>query len=102
MVMHRNQTGEDLDALRAALRERAADLAILLVGHPNRLMSSKRQLRFGNKGSLSVEISGAKAGLWYDHESSEGGDLFSLIMRVWIRRCQEIRAGFRRHRAFAT
>jgi putative DNA primase/helicase len=81
MVMHRNQTGEDLDALRAALRERAADLAILLVGHPNRLMSSKRQLRFGNKGSLSVEISGAKAGLWYDHESSEGGDLFSLIMR---------------------
>jgi putative DNA primase/helicase len=72
---------EDIDELRAELKDRAADLTMLLLGHPNRSMSSKRQLRFGRKGSLSVEISGAKAGLWYDHESGEGGDLFELIGR---------------------
>lgn len=72
---------EDLDDLRAALKNRAAELAAALLGHPNRVMSSKRQLRFGNKGSLSITIFGAKAGLWYDHESNDGGDLFDLIRR---------------------
>ena len=81
MVINHRSISNDLHDLRVGLRDRAADLATHLLGHPNRLMSSKRQLRFGNKGSLAVEISGAKAGLWYDHESSEGGDLFSLIMR---------------------
>jgi putative DNA primase/helicase len=81
MVINHRSISDDLHDLRVRLRDCAADLATHLLGHPNRLMSSKRQLRFGNKGSLSVEISGAKAGLWYDHESGEGGDLFSLIMR---------------------
>jgi hypothetical protein len=83
MVKSHHSISNDLHDLRVGLRDRAADLATHLLGHPNRLMSSKRQLRFGNKGSLAVEISGAKAGLWYDHESSEGGDLFSLIMREY-------------------
>jgi putative DNA primase/helicase len=81
MVINHRSISDDLHDLRVGLRDRAADLATHLLGHPNRLMSSNRQLRFGNKGSLSVEVSGAKAGLWYDHESSEGGDLLSLIMR---------------------
>lgn len=82
MVLHRhNLSREDLDACRAALRSRAADLAILLVGHPNRSMSSKREFRFGKKGSLAVVISGLKSGCWYDHKSGEGGDLFDLIQR---------------------
>lgn len=81
MVMHHNRTGEDLDALRAALKDRATDLATILVGQPNRLMSSKRELRFGRNGSLGVVIAGPKAGCWYDHELGEGGDLFELIRR---------------------
>src|SRR5437879_1378707 len=80
-MTHRSANDDDLQYLRDALRSRAADLATHLLAHPNRLMSSKKQLRFGNTGSLSVEISGANTGLWYDHESGEGGDLFELIRR---------------------
>ena len=82
MVLDRNNRSfDDVDACRATLRGRAADVAILLIGRPNRSMSSKRELRFGNKGSLAVVISGPKSGCWYDHESDEGGDLFDLIRR---------------------
>src|SRR3981081_4414286 len=81
MRMYQGHVGEDLDELRAILRGCAADLATALLGCPNRMMSSKRQLRFGNKGSLSVIIAGPKTGGWYDHESCEGGDLFNLIQR---------------------
>jgi putative DNA primase/helicase len=82
MVLDRNNRSfDDVDACRASLRGRAADVAILLIGRPNRSMSSKRELRFGNKGSLAVVISGPKSGCWYDHESDVGGDLFDLIRR---------------------
>jgi len=39
----------------------------------NKALSSKTEIRFGSKGSVSVALSGEKAGLWYDFESSEGG-----------------------------
>jgi putative DNA primase/helicase len=42
-------------------------------------MSSKRELRFGTKGSFSVKIGGSKAGCWYNFETSVGGDIFDLI-----------------------
>lgn len=71
----------DLNDLRAALTDRAADLATTLMGEPNRCFKSKSELRWGNKGSLSVTVAGAKTGLWADHESGTGGDLFALITR---------------------
>jgi putative DNA primase/helicase len=70
----------DMDAIREALKQYAAEIAIDLLGEPNRRSSTKRELRFGrNSGSLAVVISGPNAGLWYDHATSEGGDLFDLI-----------------------
>jgi putative DNA primase/helicase len=71
----------DLTALRAALASRAAAVALALLGQPNRAHSTRRELRFGNKGSLVVVVAGGKAGLWHDHESGIGGDLISLIQR---------------------
>jgi putative DNA primase/helicase len=59
----------DLTALRAALASRAAAVALALLGQPNRAHSTRRELRFGNKGSLVVVVAGGKAGLWHDHES---------------------------------
>jgi putative DNA primase/helicase len=67
--------------VRAALVSRAAELAIALLGEPNRAMSSKRELRFGRHGSLAVVIAGPKAGLWRDHEAGTGGDMLDLIIR---------------------
>ncbi len=55
------------------LNDRIADLAVELLGPPNRALSNAQQLRFGTKGSIAVEIAGKDAGRWYDHEAGTGG-----------------------------
>ena len=65
-----------------ALTARAAEVAMALLGEPNRSLSSRRELRFRRKGSLAVVVDGAKCGRWYDHEDGLGGDLINLIERV--------------------
>ena len=42
-------------------------------GEPNRGLSSRREMRFGRKGSVKVEMDGPKAGAWYDYEAASGG-----------------------------
>jgi putative DNA primase/helicase len=48
--------------LRAELAVRSAEIAKTLLGQPNAQLSSKRQLRFGRKGSLVVVTAGPKTG----------------------------------------
>lgn len=50
-----------------------------LLGEPNAGLSSAAQLRFGTHGSIAVEISGDKAGTWFDHENQRGGGVLDLI-----------------------
>ena len=57
------------------------DLALELLGEPNRKLSTKTTWRYGSKGSLAIEVSGHAQGLWYDHEAGEGGGAFQLICR---------------------
>jgi predicted P-loop ATPase len=64
------------------LNERAAELARALLGEPNRSLSTRTQLRFGNKGSIAVEIDGTERGRWYDHENGVGGDGISLVSQT--------------------
>jgi putative DNA primase/helicase len=71
----------DMSFVRTALAARAAELAVVLLGEPNRGMSSRRELRFGRHGSLAVVIAGPKVGLWRCHETGAGGDMLALIMR---------------------
>ena len=71
----------DITAIRVALVQHAADVAIAVLGQPNQRYSSTRELRFGNRGSVAVAIDGPKAGLWYDHENGVGGDLLGLLQR---------------------
>jgi hypothetical protein len=71
----------DISTMAEALAARAAEVAMALLGEPNRPLSSRRELRFRRKGSLAVVIDGAKAGRWYDHEDGVGGDLIHLIER---------------------
>ena len=63
------------------LNERIDDLARVLLGEPNRAMSTRAQLRYGRKGSVAVELEGAKRGQWYDHEDDTGGDAMALVCR---------------------
>ena len=66
-------------------------VARYLLGEPNPQLSSKTELRFGTKGSFSVNLITAT---WYDHEADEGGGLLDLIRREiadidpieWLRR----------------
>jgi ATP-dependent exoDNAse (exonuclease V) alpha subunit len=62
-------------------RGRYGDIAIDLLGQPNARMCTQSSLRFGQKGSLVVNISAPSEGLWKDFERDEGGDIFKLIGR---------------------
>jgi len=53
-------------------------VARALLGEPNRGLSSRTELRFGNFGSVSVDL---QKGTWYDHETSQGGGTLDLIER---------------------
>jgi hypothetical protein len=66
----------------ANFTQHAAAVARHLLGAPNRALSSKRELRFGARGSLAVVIAGQKIGSFYDHEQGTGGDLLGLIQHV--------------------
>lgn len=76
-----NSVRPDVAAVKRALISRLPDLIAQLYGQPNRPLSTRRDWRYGRKGSLSVEMVGSKAGSWFDHESGEGGDALSLIQR---------------------
>jgi putative DNA primase/helicase len=54
---------DDYSALRAALKDRAAELAKHLMGEPNRELSDKREVRYGTRGAFALQIAGAKCGL---------------------------------------
>ena len=63
----------------------AAEIATLmepvarqLLGEPNPALSNGRELRFGTRGSLSVNLD---KGIWHDHEKGEGGGVLDLIRR---------------------
>ena len=52
----------------------AYELATARFGRPNKHLSTKRQLRFGANGSVTVDLQG---GLFYNFETGEGGRLMS-------------------------
>ena len=69
----------DLTALRAALRADVGGLAEALLGPRNEAASTRNTWRWGSKGSLALEVQGARKGLWYSHEGQAGNDPLGLI-----------------------
>lgn len=59
----------------------ARDIASELCGEPNRRMSNASRIRYGRRGSLSVDLRPASAGVWKDHETGEGGSIIDLASR---------------------
>lgn len=57
-------------------RHCAEAVARTLLGEPNHRLSSKTELRFGNRGSLAVDL---KKGTWFNHETNEGGGVRELV-----------------------
>lgn len=53
-------------------------VALALLGEPNRAQSSATELRFGSRGSMSVDL---QRGVWHDHEAGNGGGVLDLVAR---------------------
>ena len=49
-----------------------------LLGEPNRAFSTSTELRFGTRGSMSVDL---EKGTWFDFETNVGGGVVDLIER---------------------
>ena len=74
---------DHLPEIRAGLRAGIDALARHLLGEPVRGSRRAKTLNFGTRsGSLHVEVSGPKQGLWYDHAENVGGDALDLIQRI--------------------
>lgn len=59
-------------------------IAIHLLGQPNKKFSHNNSLRFGKKGSKIVDIN---KGVYYDFELNQGGNLISLVQEKYA--CQD-------------
>ncbi len=71
----------DGDALNAHLERNILGYAINWLGDPSK--KNAKEARWGSKGSLCVNLTGTKAGLWKNHETGEGGKgLISLYMAI--------------------
>lgn len=66
----------DLDAIKLALADDAEAVLLALFGNPT--SRTRRELRWGRRGSLSYRFD---RGTFYDFEACEGGDLLAAIMR---------------------
>jgi hypothetical protein len=64
------------DRGRDALADAAADIIESYRGPHNRRMSSRKEMRWGKHGSLSLSLS---RGVWHDHERQVGGDIIRFI-----------------------
>ena len=65
------------DFVKAALIERAEDLFRAAWGEPVR--AAGKEWRAKSSNALAMTMQGPKRGVWTDHRTGEGGDLFDLI-----------------------
>jgi hypothetical protein len=88
-LIHRlttNHAGERLATVAATVEIDFAaligDVARHLLGQPTKRLSTRRQLRFGSKGAIAVEIAGSHCGTWFDHSDGIGGGTLDLIIHA--------------------
>jgi putative DNA primase/helicase len=53
-------------------------VARALLGDPNPALSDEKNLRYGSRGSLSIDLA---KGTFFDHEANEGGGVIKLVTR---------------------
>ena len=75
-----NDTGDAFGATSRALADQAEHVAFTLLGDASQ--KTRRELRWGSKGSFSLALSGHRRGRWCDWETDERGDMLDLVARV--------------------
>jgi len=78
---------DDLGEVSARLAARMVELVRDLTG-AEPTQRGRDTWRWRGKGSLSVEVTGPRRGLWHDHEAGTGGDALALIAKL---RCVPLR-----------
>ena len=74
----------------------AGPVAHALLGDPNPRLSRQREYRYGQHGSLRIDL---ERGIWNDFEAGEGGGVLDLVMREC--RCDTAGAmGWLEHQGF--
>ena len=76
-----NTTIYDVKEIRRSLEKQAETIVERLLGRPNEKLSSSKEWRYGNKGSLVISMTQAKRGLWKSFETGESGNLISLLQK---------------------
>ena len=76
MTYHNEMAGAATPASEYVLAMPA--VARELLGEPNRHHSKPDDLRYGNNGSVSIDV---QRGRWFDHEQNIGGGVLDLILR---------------------
>ena len=76
---------DDAENIVQKLRQNFQVLVRYLHGEPNPRLSSRKTWCYGRRGSLKVEVDGAKRGVWYDNEDVVGGGPIQFIQ--YIRGC---------------
>jgi hypothetical protein len=74
---HNKAAQTDFSEIARALADSAELVGVALLGKPS--SKSGAELRWGRHGSVSMQLSGAKRGLWHDFERGEGGNVLDLI-----------------------
>lgn len=69
---------QDLDQLKAALSDAAEDIAERLFGKP--ASRTRRELRWGRKGSISIRLDGRHGARFRSFEAEIGGSMLDAIM----------------------
>ncbi len=74
-----------LDDLKAELADRAEELALALMGPPNKETARRFEWRWGGKGSAAFivrEARGKARGSFYSHEAGAGGSPLDFVMHA--------------------
>ncbi|MDA9163616.1 AAA family ATPase [Rickettsiaceae bacterium] len=69
----------EAERLRNEVKFKAEIIARNLLGDPNKSLSDRKTLRFGEHGKIAVRISGDRVGNWFDFSADKGGDMFALV-----------------------
>lgn len=79
MAILHHHTHTNAATVAQTLADRAETIAPALLGEPT--AKSRREYRWGSKGSLCLCLVGPKRGIWCDFERLEGGDMLDLVAR---------------------
>jgi ATP-dependent exoDNAse (exonuclease V) alpha subunit len=70
----------DTEELNSMLNsDTISQVAMDCIGDANTKLSTKNNLRFGKKGSLSLSLEDNSFGLWKDFETDESGNIYQLV-----------------------